>query len=178
MFDLLKDPLIAASADDLSASTALQARIRDDMNETVDMVNRVEVMRKQIEDLLKTHKGKGDVEKPLRALDGAMMDVELQLVSKSDLHSDDKWYVEAYKIYMNLIWLNGAVGTGAGDEAGGADNRPTDAQVKVLEMLEQQLAKAKKDFQRLIDQDVPTFNRAMARRGISINAGTTTTSQP
>jgi hypothetical protein len=177
-FDLLKDPLIAAPADDLSASTALQARIRDDMNETVDMVNRVEVMRKQIEDLLKTHKGKGDVEKPLRALDGAMMDVELQLVSKSDLHSDDKWYVEAYKIYMNLIWLNGAVGTGAGDEAGGADNRPTDAQVKVLEMLEQQLAKARTDFRRLVEQDVPAFNRAMARKGISITTGTTTTSQP
>ncbi len=177
-FDLLKDPLIAASGDDLSASTALQVRIRDDMNETVDMVNRVEVMRKQIEDLLKTHKGKGDVEKPLRALDGAMMDVELQLVSKSDLHSDDKWYVEAYKIYMNLIWLNGAVGTGAGDEAGGADNRPTDAQVRVLEMLEQQLAKAKADFTRLVDQEVPAFNRAMARKGISITTGTTTTSQP
>jgi photosystem II stability/assembly factor-like uncharacterized protein len=177
-FNLLKDPLIAASADDLSASTALQIRIRDDMNETVDMVNRVEVMRKQIEDLLKTHKGKGDVEKPLRALDGAMMDVELQLVSKSDLHSDDKWYVEAYKIYMNLIWLNGAVGTGAGDEAGGADNRPTDAQVNVLEMLEQQLAKARADFRRLVEQDVPAFNRAMARKGISITAGTTTTSQP
>jgi len=55
-----------------------------------------------------------------------MLDVELQLVSRTDLHSDDKFFVEAYKVYMNLIWLNGAVGTGAGDEAGGADyRRPT-----------------------------------------------------
>jgi photosystem II stability/assembly factor-like uncharacterized protein len=176
--DVLNDPAIRASAADLSASTALQARIRDDMNETVDMINRLEVMRKQIEDLSKTHKGKADVEKPLRALDAKMLDVELQLLSKSDLHSDDKWYVEAYKLYLNLIWLNGAVGTGAGDEAGGADHRPTDGQVKVLEMLEQQLTKAKSDFARLIDQDVPAFNRAMSRKGITITAGATTTSQP
>jgi hypothetical protein len=136
------------------------------------------VMRKQIEDLLRTNKGRPDIEKPLRALDGKMLDGELQMLSKSDLHSDDKWYVEAYKVYLNLIWLNGAVGTGAGDEAGGADNRPTDAQVKVFELIDQELAKARTDFARLIDRDVPAFNRAMARRGISINAGTPTTSPP
>ena len=63
-FDVLKDPSITSDTDDLLASIALQTRIRDAMNDTVDMVNRVEVMRKQIEDLLKTHKGKADIEKP------------------------------------------------------------------------------------------------------------------
>ena len=48
--------------------------------------------------------------------------------------------MQAYKVYSNLIWLNGAVGTGAGDEAGGADYRPTDTQVAVLETIEKDLA--------------------------------------
>ena len=72
----------------------------------------------------------GRVEQALRDLDRKMMDVELQLLTRTDLHSDDKWYVEAYKVYMNLVWLAGVVGTGAGDVAGGADYRPTDASLQ------------------------------------------------
>ena len=34
-----------------------------------------------------------------------MFDVELKLLSQSDMNSDDKYYVEPYKVYMNLIWL-------------------------------------------------------------------------
>jgi len=81
---------------------------------------------------------------------------------RTDLHSDDKWYVEEYKIYMNLIWLYGEVGSGAGDVAGGAEYRPTDASLQVLQMLEEQLAAAREAYRRLMDTDVPTFNREMA----------------
>ena len=31
--------------------------------------------------------------------------------------TDDKYYVEPFKVYMSLIWLNGTLGTGAGDLA-------------------------------------------------------------
>ncbi len=53
----------------------------------------------------------------------------------------------AYKVYMNLIWLNGVVNSGAGDVAGGADYRPTDASVAVLEQIEKDLAAAKAEFE-------------------------------
>ncbi len=65
-------------------------------------------------------------------LDQQALDVELQLLTRSDLHSDDKWFVEQYKVYLNLVWLNGTIGTGAGDVAGGADYRPTDAAMEEL----------------------------------------------
>ncbi len=162
-FEVVKDPTIASPDEDLWISTRTQARIRDDMNETADMVNRIEVMRKQIEDLLKANKGKAAVEKPLRDLDKKMMDVELLMVSRTDLHSDDKFFVEAYKIYMNLIWLNGAVGTGAGDEAGGADHRPTDAQMAVLDLIEKDLAAAKAAFTKLMEQDLPAANKLLPK---------------
>ena len=70
------------------------------------------------------------------ALDKKLFDVELRLLSRTEIHSDDKWYVESYKVYMNLVWLSGEVGTGAGDVAGGAEFRPTDASLGVLAMLE------------------------------------------
>jgi hypothetical protein len=159
---ILKDPSIFSPDEDLIASTKTQIRIRDDMNVAADMINRLEVMRRQIEDLQKAKTGGAEAQKALADLDERMLDVELQLLSRTDLHSDDKWYVEAYKIYMNLIWMNGVVGTGAGDVAGGADYRPTDASIAVLDMLEKELTAAKADFDTLVRKDVPAFNKAMA----------------
>ena len=140
----------------------MQIRMVKDINNTVGMINRIEIIRKQIEDLLKTNRGKSDLEKSLMDLDKKIMDVELQMLSRTELHSDDKWYVEAYKIYLNLLWQYGEVAFGAGDVAGGAEYRPTDASVAVLEMLEQQLAAAKADFTKIIDSELPAFNKAMA----------------
>ena len=102
----------------------------------------------------------------LQDLDKKAMDVELKLLSRTDLHSDDKWYVEAYKVYMNLIWLSGVVGTGAGDVAGGADSRPTDASVAVLEMIEKDLADARTAFNALVEKEIPAANRALSGKGI------------
>jgi hypothetical protein len=165
-FEVLKDPSISASDDDLRASTAMQIRIRDDMNTAVDMINQLEVMRKHVEEQLKLHKGKREIEQALQEIDKKMLDVELQLLSRTDLHSDDKWYVEAYKVYMNLIWLNGVVGTGAGDVAGGADYRPTKASVAVLETIEKDLAQAKSAFEGLMDREIPAANRVLAGRRV------------
>jgi hypothetical protein len=91
-----------------------------------------------------------------------MLDVEYQLVTKSDMMSDDKYYPEQYRVYQNLIWLNGVVGLGAGDVAGGAEYKPTPASMQVLEQIEGALAKAKSDFETLMATDVPAFNKAMA----------------
>ena len=44
---------------------------------------------------------------------------------------------------MNLLWLSGEIGSGAGDVAGGADFRPTDASLQVLATIEKDLAAAR-----------------------------------
>jgi len=108
-FDIVKDPAIPSSDADIQANTAMQIRMVKDINTTVEMINRIEIIRKQIEDLVKANKGKVDFEKTLMDLDRKIMDVELQLLSRTELHSDDKWYVEAYKIYLNLLWHYGEV---------------------------------------------------------------------
>ncbi len=160
-FRIVKDPVIAASDADLVANTAAQTRIRDAINTTADIVNRVEIMRKQIEDHRKSDVPDATAKAALAALDAKMLNVELQLLTRSDLHSDDKWYVEQYKIYLNLLWLMGEVGTGASDVAGGADFRPTTASMTTLGEMERDLAKAKSDFTQLMEKDVPAFNATM-----------------
>ena len=147
---------------DLVASTKAQLRIRDAMNRSAAMINRIEIMRKQLEDQRKKSSADAEATAAVDALDKKLLDVELQLLSKTELHSDDKWYVESYKVYMNLVWLSGEVGTGAGDVAGGAEFRPTDASLGVLAMLEKQLAEAKTAYDRVMRDDVAAYNKAMA----------------
>ena len=100
--------------------------------------------------------------KSLQDLDKAIWDVENKLVSRSEIHSDDKYFPEAYKVYMNLIWLSGGVGQGASDEAGSIDYRPTDTQMQVLAVIEKELASAKAGFDKLQSTDIPAFNKRMA----------------
>jgi photosystem II stability/assembly factor-like uncharacterized protein len=149
---------------DLVASTKTQIRIRDAMNTTASMINRIEIMRKQLEDQRAKSSADAAAVSAIEAMDKKLLDVELRLLSRTDLHSDDKWYVESYKIYMNLVWLSGEVGTGAGDVAGGAEFRPTDASLAVLAMLEKQLAEAKAAYDRVMRDDVAAFNKAMVGR--------------
>ena len=167
-FEVVKDPKLPSAAADLTASTAAQIRIRDDINRTVTMINTLELKRKQIEDLLKTNAGRKPAEQALRDLDQKMMNVELQLITRTEMHSDDKWYVEAYKVYLNLVWLQGIVGGGASDVAGGADYTPTVASMEALAWIEKDLAAAEKDYAAVMDKDLPAFNKANAGKGMQI----------
>ena len=123
------------------------------------------VWRKQIEDQVKANAAKPAIVKALTDLNKTILDVELKLVSRSEMLSDDKYFPEAYKVYMNLIWLSGGVGQGASDEAGSIDYKPTDTQMQVLDgRSRQELAAAKAGFEKLLSTDIPAFNKAMAGR--------------
>jgi hypothetical protein len=160
--EILKDSGIPSSDADLVASTETQVRVRDRLTETANVVNRIEVLRKNIEDQTKENAGKPGVLKALADIDKKMLDVELILLSRHDLHSDDKWFVETYKTYLSLLWLAGEIGTGAGDVAGGADYRPTETSLRTLGELEKDLDRAKAAFKVLIEKELPAFNAAMA----------------
>src|SRR5205823_3858482 len=57
---------IFAGDSDLKASTAAQLRIRAAMNDAASMANRLEIMRKQIEDLLSANASNESLAQPLR----------------------------------------------------------------------------------------------------------------
>jgi hypothetical protein len=169
---ILKDPDIKTSDADLVASTAAQRRVRDGLNAAADMANKLEVMRKQLLDQQKANAEKPDIERALAELDKKMLDVELRLLSREDLNSDDKYYTEPFKIYLALIWLNGVVGNGAGDVAGGADYAPTDAALAWLADIEKDLDAAKAAYKRLVETDLAEFNKSMAGKVATITETT------
>ena len=73
------------------------------------------------------------VDQALESIHKRMYDTELNFLSRTEMHSDDKWYVEKYKLYFNLIWLLAEVGGSGGDVMGGAGYRPTAAALKVFQ---------------------------------------------
>ena len=179
---LMKDPHAPGTQADLEATLKAQMRIRADLTETSNMINRIEWTRKQLDDvseMLKSEQAKNKEEgKPENAASANLLKsvdemgkkletVEYQLISRSNLNSDDKYYVEAYKVYMNLIWLNGQVGTGAGDVAGGADWAPTAEELSELGEIEKDLATAKSNYDNLYDKELPAFNRSLSEHSIS-----------
>ena len=162
--EILKDPKIAASVADLDLSVKLQLRLRDDISAAADMVNAIEVMRKQLEDVSRAYKNdrsRDALLKQVAEMDKKLFDVEAKLLEPAQMTSDDKYFQQAYRVYMNLIWLNGEVGPGAGDVSGGADFPPTDTSVNVMESIERDLNAAKADYKSLMEREVPAFNRAI-----------------
>ncbi|HVB08320.1 MAG TPA: hypothetical protein VNF00_05175, partial [Candidatus Acidoferrales bacterium] len=152
-----------------AASVKTLLRIRDDVSATADMVNQIEWMRKQLADveaMLKEEKTKGDLLKSVKQMDEKLQGVEFQLIAKVEANSDDKYFVSAYKVYLNLLWLNGEVGSGAGDVAGDAAFAPTDTDISLLQMIEKKLDAAKADYRSVMDKDIPAFNRSLAEQGV------------
>jgi hypothetical protein len=54
--EILRDPKVSTSNADLDLSMRLQLRLRDDISAAADMINTIEVMRKQLEDVQKAYR--------------------------------------------------------------------------------------------------------------------------
>ena len=106
-------------------------------------------------------KRKSELLKSAEDVDRKLQAIEHKLVSPALLNSDDKYFVEPYQLYLNLIWLNAEVGTGGGDVAGGADFPPTDTQLDLLKSFEGEMASADADYEKFIKEDLPAFDRSL-----------------
>jgi photosystem II stability/assembly factor-like uncharacterized protein len=100
-------------------------------------------------------------------LDRKLQTVESRLVSRALRNSDDKYFVEADGVYLDLIWLNAEVGTGGGDVAGGADFAPTAAQLESLTALEGERTSAEADLKQILQTDVPAFNQSLVHANLT-----------
>ncbi len=116
---------------------------------------------------LSQSKRKSELLKTVEEMDKKLQTIEFKLVTPSQLNSDDKYFVEADKVYLNLIWLNAEMGTGGGDVAGGADFAPTDTELELLKSIETELAGALADYKKLLDEELPAFNRTLSENKVA-----------
>jgi hypothetical protein len=159
--EILRPPDSHGNDGDLNAAVSLQLKVRDDISAISDMTNQIEWMRKQLQDETKANQQTAALISKIAAIDKTLQDVEFQLISRGDAMSDDKFFTSANKLYLNFIWMNAEIGTGGGDVAGTADYGPTETGISMVLDLERQLAKVKADYKRVMEKDVPEYNKSI-----------------
>lgn len=167
--EVLLPPGNGGSAADIAALVKLQLRVLDDISTVADMTNQLEWMRKQIEDTRKTLVAQSGKEAQVKTVDGIdkkMQDVEYQLITRSEALSDDKYYVEQYKLFLNFIWEYQEIGPGGGDVSGSADYGPTETAVGIVADLEKQLQAVQVQYKNLMEKEIPAYNQSIAGAGI------------
>jgi hypothetical protein len=100
-------------------------------------------------------------------LDKKLQSIERRLVSQALQNSDDKYFVEPYGVFLNLIWLNAEVGTGGGDVAGSADFAPTDAQLESLGRYEAEMGSVDSDYRTLATNELASFNHLLETSNVA-----------
>ena len=163
--EVVLPPNSHGSEEDLKTLVTLQLKLRDEVSQVATMTNRIEVYRKQLEDQRKKET-RPQALAAMEAIDKKLQDVEFQMISHSDALSDEKYDSEAARLYLNLLWLNLSLGSGTGKYAGGADYAPTDTAVSLAHDLENQLKAVKVQYSRLIEVDVPAYNRSAPALGL------------
>jgi hypothetical protein len=169
--EILLAPDVHATEAEIQDIVKLQFRVRDDISAVADMTNTIEWLRRQIEDGRKSlagQKGKDSLIKTLAAFDKKMQDIEYtHLISRSEALSDDKYFVERYRLYVNLIWTYQVIGQGGGDVAGSADYGPTQTAIGLVADFEKEIGEVQMLFQNLIDKELPAFNASIAGKGLA-----------
>jgi photosystem II stability/assembly factor-like uncharacterized protein len=165
--DILPDPNSPGTVADLAALRDFQLRIVEDNDKTVDMINRIEWLRRQLEDMQPRLTGKNAALRATTAAWGQKLQkVEYELLNRDMAPSDDKYYTSAYKVYFNLQWLYAGVNGNVLDMAGAAEQKPTDTMPVLLDTIEKDLTAASTDYATLMAKDVPAFNRSLTAKGL------------
>jgi photosystem II stability/assembly factor-like uncharacterized protein len=164
---ILRTPDSHGNDADQQSSVRLQLKVRDDITAVSDMTNQIEWMRRQLQDQNKTVQGKAELLKAMADIDAKLQEVEYKMITRADALSDDKYFQTAYKLYQNFIWLNGEIGTGAGDVQGAGDWGPTETAIGLVLDLERQLDAVKAEYKTLMERDVPAYNQQISSGGIT-----------
>ena len=151
---VLKDPNTQGTAEDIKLQVALSLELRDAMNLTVTMINKVEVIRAELNELLPELRKKADINEAKRlqevstSLVGNLYDIHLTGAREDAFRSPMKLYGRLSALASDL-------------SASGIDFKPTDQQGAVYQVLNGRLTTTKKAFDELINDDIQAFNERL-----------------
>jgi photosystem II stability/assembly factor-like uncharacterized protein len=155
---VLKDPHSAGSEADIRAQLALQREIRSDYARTTELIDRVELLRRQLGELQPRLAGAAlqPVARGAAELADSLVAVaenlhQLRLTGGQD---GVRW---PRKLFEKLSYLFGNFE---------GDFPPTDQQVEVHQQLRGELRALELRFDALVARDVERFNQLLAERGL------------
>ena len=160
--EVRKDPNSEGTVEDIRAQLDLLQRIRGEHDRTAKAVNRIEWVRRQLEDLVAVLSDQADASDLVTAahdLEGRFIAVEEELTQLRTTGTGQDGVRYPSKVLEKLDHIAGGVGT--------ADFRPTDQQGEVNAVLLQMLEHAEQGLQALLQSDLAQFNRTLRDRGLN-----------
>ncbi len=159
-FEVLKDPRLAATQDDLEARLALHLKVRDKLSETHDAINTLRNVRRQIDDWLKWTKEQPvheSLERLARSIKEQLKPIEDELIqSKAKTRQDT----------MNHpAMLNGKL-AGLEFVISSAQAAPTRQTYELFEDLSQRIDVQIERLHKVIDGDVAAFNSLLQEQSV------------
>ena len=157
---ILKDPTSEGSLADIQAQVAMTRELRADLIIAAEMVNRIEVVRRQLHDLKSIVSDRDDAEAIVEAteeLNQKLIELEGKLIQLKNSGPGDgvRWPA---MLAQRIGYLASTVQT--------ADFAPTDAQGEVQRLLQERLTQYRGEFDELMTIDLPAFNRMLQERSV------------
>ncbi len=152
-----KDPHSGGTEADIAAQTAMLAALQRDLNTAVDLVNRMELVRSQLQALRRTVRD-AEVSKAATALEAKVEDLEMTMIDLRLTGAQD-----TIRYGAQLVSRFGYLANGLAS----ADFKPTDQQLEVQTWLAAQLQERVTAFDALATKDLAGFNDLLRARGIA-----------
>ena len=159
---VLKDPNTEGTDADIAAQTAMRLELREDMNAAAAMINRIELIRRQIYDLKAVLEDRGDAEETVAAvdaLDGKLVGVEEKLIQMKLSRTGQDGVRWPAMLVGRIGYLAGTVAV--------ADFPPTDQQREVHQVLKQRLQRYQVELDAILQTDLPAFNRTLQQQNLT-----------
>ena len=160
---VLKDPTSAGTAADIEAQVAAGLEMRDELNAIVDMIDRIEWLRRELDDvqtMLADDSTAQDVvnaseelERQAIEVEGLLFDVNLTGAREDAFRSPMRLYGRLSALASDLI-------------ANGAGFGPTDQQTEVHRHFQELLDEYRARFADLINERAEAFRDLLRRRGL------------
>jgi hypothetical protein len=151
-----KDPNTAGTDADIEAQTKLLVELRRDLNAAVELLNRIELVRSQLESLGRVVTD-AEVKKAGAALNQKLIDLEMTLVDLRITGAQDGIRF-ASQLISRIGYLAGGVSV--------ADFRPTDQHLEVQQLLAERLRTRVAEFDAITAGDLAALNQMLRSRNI------------
>ena len=156
--EVRKDPNSGGSEADIRAQITMLTELRRDIDEAAGVVNRIELVRAQIQGLSRVL-DQAEIVKPAMELEGRLAELEQNLVELRMTGRGQDGVRFGARLLGKLNYLAGGLAS--------ADFGPTNQQIEVQRELEARLKKHQADLEGLFGNDLKALNELMRGRGVS-----------
>jgi photosystem II stability/assembly factor-like uncharacterized protein len=156
--EVLKDPRSEGTQADIEAQVALQLEIRNDLTTTSHMLSGIELMKKQLDDMIEVLEAGNGASSLAGDIDGlytSLQGVEDKVFQPTIADGDSKSFRDPNRLYSKISVL-------AGDVNSSVDFAPNQQQLEVHDYLHGLMVQYQEELQQVIANDVAAFNRAAA----------------